>query len=145
MSGSIHYGILLPGTGAGASASHTPVMSLFWLHSLFLPEEISQCKCKPGCRQPLGQETFWELGASLVVVLPSPCTLPVAVERRTDPLRAPLHQVSPLTSMWFLVLYEIIRAAFVAICLIIHNLCFLIFLFLFCFDLLWLYFLHPVF
>lgn len=109
MPASVLCGILLPGTGEGASALHTPLMSRFWLHILFLPEEISQCKCKPGYGQPLGQETFWELGASLVMVLPSPCTLPVAAEWRTDPLRAPCHQVSPLISLWFLMLYKIIN------------------------------------
>lgn len=88
---SIRYGLPLPGTGGGTPTLHTSVMSPFGLHILFSPEEILQCKGEPGCKQPLGQETFWEQAASLAGVLPSPYAPPAAVGWRADPSWS-LHQ-----------------------------------------------------
>lgn len=83
-----------------------------------------------GCRQPLRQETFWELAASFAVVLPSPWA---QLWHGGQPLlRAALHQLT--TSELHVVSWAglVKTLPVVVICLIIHNLCFLIYLFILC-------------
>lgn len=76
--------------------------NISFLVSQFVPTtgNLSVPRRAPGCRQPLGQEAFWEPAEPTLQC----CCLPL-VGRRTDLSRASLHQETSSELQLFLLLY----------------------------------------